>query len=425
MKQIYKGSLFLNGNVQYEHDLFTLLEDYFKNPVHTDPEINEANNILLVTTAWRKTEFDCHHVHDALVNMNISSNIDNLSAYSYFREFEKKEAKAYRQYHKKQIMLRRFKLPYYAENAVHIDEFFERLGIFIEKYDQLDLDDIFKLALALNNKAQDEFISDSSKAKQEQYKMIVQSQEDMEDVLWFRNSIIHMSSLDRKLIRELRQLEEEFFEKAGIRKLPLYIKMREEMKERILSSAAIVIFGGSVYTLNNRLRFFDLGPVFMEALKRGTNVYGISAGTICLMKDFYMNDDLNRRHGFVASEDFGLGFVKSLNLFPHANDYPYLMDKERFRNYIAYLGLRTFHKIPVGLETQSIMKCDIFRNNRRIERHFTSLGPEPCYIYLSNGDRVDLMKNEKLVIHKGSASLYKNNIEREAKVNSENRGFHF
>ena len=129
-----------------------------------------------------------------------------------------------------------------------------------------------------------------------------------------------------------------------------------------------------MYALVNRLRFYDLGEAFSLAVGRGTNLYGISAGAICQTERFSLTFDRAETGGHIHAGDFGMGLVRGMPIFPHANDFRSI--REGRRDNLSFFAMRMPHEVAVGLNERSVLLCETVRDpvDGRTYKRFSSAG---------------------------------------------------
>ncbi|MCK5686775.1 Type 1 glutamine amidotransferase-like domain-containing protein, partial [bacterium] len=328
------GSIFLNGNVQNERDLFVLLRDYFINPTHIDEEIRENNMMLLGTATWKKGELNTHHIEDYAINQAITNKFDNLKAYTNFQIFEEKEPKLYEKYHEKQIKIIETKKKYFVSNQVNVRTIFKLLKEVKQNHPQVNLWDVVKIKDVLNESVS---IQDLKSKNEDQIKHILTCPETIEKCNFARKLLIEIMDSDEEVFEKVIEIEKSYLENPEITENSLYLEQRQEMVEKIEKSASIVFFGGHTYVINNRMRFYQLGEPLEMALNNGTNIFGISAGSIFLMDKFHMNFDIGFPGGFLRAEDYGVGVVHHIVVFPHANEYDYFTEPKP--DYLSFLAI--------------------------------------------------------------------------------------
>lgn len=128
---------------------------------------------------------------------------------------------------------------------------------------------------------------------------------------------------------------------------PRVARRRVEAAQRVLEARAVLIAGGHVGVLRNRLMFFELDLALKQALQRGVAVVGWSAGAMALSDRVVLfHDDPPEGPSDPEVLDRGLGLVRGLVLLPHARQRLRLRDTDR----VTTLAGRFAPSRCVGLE---------------------------------------------------------------------------
>lgn len=404
-----EGWCFLNGNVANEEDLVRMCKDTILNPKHFDENINKSKKVLLVTAAFDKghEHHDRHLISmfeklsiDARWDGSFPRNIQNLSVYSMFNQFKEKEKWLYQKYTEKQDRIKAIKKDYYEKNLLYVKEVFSLCNALTEKYKNLGLYDFYYYDKYKENP---EFftgnLNEEEKIKKfNDFDKIWSSPTDIEKCSNLQNTLQHIIYKDEELFDLCKHAEIFYLEKSGVQNNPFYKEQRAELSERILSSASIFIFGGRVFVLINRLRFYKLDEVFKEALKRGTNIYGISAGSICQTEKFALTFERVLPEVYTSASDFGMGLIKNLWIFPHAEDLHCI--REAHRDKLSYFALRHRPGVVIGLTEKSVLLCEKYKDliDQKIYSRYTSVGEEPVLVFGEKGIRCDLHKFDQLIL---------------------------
>jgi len=404
-----QGWCFLNGNVSREEDLVRMCKDTILNPEHSDENINRSRKVLLVTAAFQKGhEHHDRHLIDMFERISIDarwegsfpSNIQNLSVYSMFNRFKEKEFWLYQKYTEKQDRIKAIKRDYYEKNFHYVEEVYRISGELVENYPHLGLYDFYYFEKYKEN--ENLFVSNLSPESKEKkllaLRSLLTSPSDLSKCRALIDTLDHIIYKDNELFSLCRHIELYYLGKSGVQDSSFYREQREELKNRILSSASIFIFGGRVFVLGNRLRFYGLSKYFKEALLRGTNIYGISAGSICQTDKFFLAFERHFPGGHTSASDFGMGLVKGIYVFPHAEDINYIRDAHRDK--LSFFALRHRPGISVGLTEKSVLLCEKYRepSDGNIYRRFVSTGDEPVLVFGEKGRRCDLYKSGQIIL---------------------------
>lgn len=396
-----EGWLFLNGNVFYEQDLIRMVKRWVKNPQHKDAIINKSRKVLLITAAFDRGQehHDRHLINlferleiDASWKNNFPQNIQNLSIYTMFKEFEEREPWLYQRYTEKQELIKAMKAAYYKRTynwALEVDHLRREIQA---EHPELTLFDLFNYD-KIDDNPHFLLINDNKTRSELHLKALYSlrhSPSSTEKCKKIRYLIEHLIYRDDEIFHTLIEMEHFFLEKSGIEKSGLYNEQREDLINRLITSASVFIFGGRVFVLNNRLRFYQLSSVFKDAVGKGTNVYGISAGSICQTNRFSLTFDRSGSASDIFAADFGLGLLQKIRIFPHANDIRYIAQADR--DELTFFVLRHQENVVIGLREKSILLSETYRDpvDTKLYKRYSSVGEHPVMVFGERGERVDL-----------------------------------
>ena len=381
-----KGYIVFNGNIQFEADFIDKFRNLILSSHHSDPIVKDSKKVLLITAAWQKREFQESHVKQALYNIGLQpkfkdgfdQNIQNLSVYHDFNIFKKEEDKLHAFYHSKQKLIQKVKEFYREKNSGLISIFQKQIKNLKKTFRQLTLHQI----LSYNPKKNNENFTDYN-----QFQLLYHYA-----CLDIQNTMTQIKENDSLMTNVCKEIDDYFFINSNISKNETYIALRERLKERILSSNTIFIFGGHVAVLYNRLNFFKLKDTFAEALNRGTNFYTVSAGSLSLCENIIVFDDNSKEwetnSNMFDFEYFDLGFslVKKVQIFPHCKDYINMKDPET----ISYTSHRFDKNLCVGMDQKSFLLLETYEENGKEYEKFTSIGKEEgLYLFNKDGSIID------------------------------------
>lgn len=129
-----------------------------------------------------------------------------------------------------------------------------------------------------------------------------------------RAAIAQVRALDRHHLRRIQAIHRDFDQRRAQLKIPAVTAVREAVQRRVAKAGLVLVTGGHVAVLLNRLRLFRLG----EELARKPLV-AWSAGTMALSERvvlFHHHAPQGRRDAELL--DAGLGIVRGRILLPHA-----------------------------------------------------------------------------------------------------------
>lgn len=161
---------------------------------------------------------------------------------------------------------------------------------------------------------------------------------------------------DARLLRTLAEAEDALAERTGLRLDPSWADRRAAMERQILESDLILIPGGDPGSLLSSLRYFDLRPAFVEALRRGATFVTISAGSLLLGERVILYDDFHPdpTHREFQLHARGFGLVGGLQILPHCEDRIQTDDSDN----LAYLARRFSSHLCVGLNEESFLLAE-------------------------------------------------------------------
>jgi hypothetical protein len=161
---------------------------------------------------------------------------------------------------------------------------------------------------------------------------------------------------DRRMMQALEEEEAVLAARTGLRVDGDWLYQQRLLVERILRADVICLFGGDPAALLASLRFFDLQPALVEALRRGATFVSISAGTLVLCERIIIYDNFSpdpARREF-RLHDKGLGLIGGLQVLPHCMDRIHTDDPDN----LAYLARRFSSHLCVGLNEESFLLAE-------------------------------------------------------------------
>lgn len=375
-----KGRIVFNGNIQLETEFVARFQQQLRESQHADASVRDSRRTLLITAAWQKRELDEAHVREALYGIGIApvyqgeENVQNLSVYHLFNQLRQADPELYQRYHAKQQVLQQVKRFYREKNSGLIRILQNQIALLRESFPQLSLFQMLQHDIA------------SAQPQLSQYNpwqlLYHYACQDIQA------SMDKIRANDDQMLAVCHEIDDAFFSASGLRQHPLYLRMRDQLRERILSANAIFIFGGHIAVLANRLNFFQLQESFAEALERGTDFYTVSAGSLCLCDYLVVFDDESREwspDGKMADYelfDKGFGLVTKVQLFPHCRDYIALDDPDT----IAYTSARFQRSRCVGLDQRSFLLMETYQHEGQEFERFVSAGQdEGLYLFAPSG----------------------------------------
>ncbi|MBM3462016.1 MAG: hypothetical protein FJX76_07945 [Armatimonadetes bacterium] len=382
-----RGSILFNGNAIAEGDLIRTARDLLLDSRHGDLTVRSRRKVLLVTAGWEEREYEEAHVKQALYEIGIpgqDDNVQNLSAWHTYQEFCAREPAVAALWHTREQLIEATRALYLEKNG------------FFTAYLRRSLESLKRHAT--------ETTMPGSGGAEGHSRWIRSVAEVMANVRAFthppadfdgarllsyflgrdiRDTLAHLVANDDRMVELLHDLDEHFADGTGLHHNATWRRLRDQMERRILSANAIMLFGGHLGVLHRALNFFRLRETFAEALRRGTCFYASSAGALILCERIIVyNDfpsDMGPRREFQLF-DRGFGLVRHLQVFPHCMDRIQTDDSDN----LAYLAHRFQNRVCVGLNEGSFL---LIESNPALR--CTSLGREDgVYVFDPSGRKM-------------------------------------
>ncbi len=368
-----KGRIVFNGNIQLEQDFIHSFREALLDSQHQDLTVRDTRKTLLITAAWQKQEHDEQHVRDALHGIGLE-HVENLSLYHAFNELRAADPDLYQVYHTKQKVVQQVKLFYREKNSGLIRILQNQLRLLRETFPDISLAQVL---------AYDVYSGQQTLGEYNPWQLLYHYA--CQDI---QASIAKLREHDEHMLQVCHEIDDTFFANSGVLEHPLYHHIRHQLAERLLSANSIFVFGGHIAVLFNRLNFFRLKDVFVEALERGSNFYTVSAGSMSLCDYIVVfDDDSNEWTRSTRMADFelfdkGFGLVSKVQLFPHCKDYIAMEDPDT----VAYTAARFNRSLCVGLDQRSFLQMETYTHNEKEYERFMSVGArEGLYVFGVDG----------------------------------------
>lgn len=166
----------------------------------------------------------------------------------------------------------------------------------------------------------------------------------------YEHALNSVRDLDRHHLREIRRVHFEHWRRWQPSQRPAVAPHRAEIAAALEQSDALLVAGGHIAVLLNRLRLFDLGP-----LLAGKTLIGWSAGAMALsQRIFLFHDHPIQGEGNAEVFDAGLGVYRGVVALPDATRRLSLDDPER----IGLLAGRLLPASGVALDPGSMLHFD-------------------------------------------------------------------
>ncbi len=403
------GWVFQNGNIPKPRDLVHMFREQLLRPRHPDPEINAERRVVLVTAAFTSGHelHDRHLIHDfeeigidAGWKDGYPTRVRNLGVWSAFKTWQKKERWLYQRYTEKQDAVLAIKRDYLEKNQGYVDRIFQLLGELSQTYRFLGLYEIHHLP---EWRQTPETVlprtPEAAASMQRNLEALVASRSSLAKAEEIRHCLEHLVYKDSEVLTLLQAIEDHFRECSGILDSQLYREQKADLEKTVTQAATLVLYGGRVYVLMNRLRFYGLDKVIREAVDRGTNLFGISAGALIQSDHFFLAEERGTPGGHLMAADAGLGLTPGLRIFPHADDY-YRYIREASRNDLSFFALRHREGVAVGLNQESVLLFERYLcpKDARVYHRYSSVGPQPVLVFGPRGMRYEMGPGDELLL---------------------------
>lgn len=360
-----RGALVFNGNIQAEADFVDRARDFLLSSRHQDEAIQKNRKVLLVTSGWTENEYHEGHIKKALYNIGIQpdfqgahdQNVQNLALFHRYQDFLKQRPALAESWHEREKLIEAARALYLEKNSFFIASLRLSLHRLREYLPKESLNAILDNALTFG-----------------------EGQGRVADFLSadIRDTLQLLLRNDDQMVALLSDLDEQFAIQTGLYYDPLWMQLRQELSHKILSSNSIFLFGGNLGVLHRCLNFFRLREPLLEALRRGTSYYAVSAGSLVCCERIIIYNDFESEREFQLY-DRGFGLVRELQLFPHCMDRIQTDDADN----LTYLSQRFRHRVCVGLNQESFLRVEF---QPRVQA--VSLGTrDGVYVFNSDGNK--------------------------------------
>ena len=372
-----RGALLLNGNISQEDDFVRTARAQLTRSRHIDSAVRDSLKVVLVTSGWLENEYQESHIKKSLYEIGIPSrphngfegNVQNLSLYHLYQEFLDQRPELAEQWRQRGSLIESARNLYLEKNSFYTALLRKSLQRLREHVPQHSLARVWSQVQKVRSTLPTTFDGAGQVAH-----FIARD---------LQQTLQRLIENDDALVALLDELDEEFVTGTGLHYDEGWVRVRSQLSERILSANSVFLFGGHLGVLHRCLSFFRLREPLVEALRRGTCFYSVSAGSLlCCDRVIVYNDfdsDLGPRREFQL---FGRGFglVKHLQLFPHCMDRIQTDDCDN----LAYLAQRFRSRTCVGLNERSFLLVEM-------DPHLccTSVGADDgVYVFNDRGEKL-------------------------------------
>ncbi len=152
-------------------------------------------------------------------------------------------------------------------------------------------------------------------------------------------AVQRLQTLDDSILDQLKAIRAEIPSLRQPWTLPEVAPYHTEIQRRLERSSGLLITGGHVAILRNRMFFFGLQPLLETFLESGKPIYCWSAGAMVLCERIVLyHDDPPDGVGFPEVLDTGLGLLPDLVLFPHAQERLHMDNPVRVKRLVERFG---------------------------------------------------------------------------------------
>ena len=370
------GKIICKGSQGDDSDFIRRFQNLINSSNHFDPKIRKSKKVVLITAAWKTSEFHEQHLKRVFREIGIESmfkdgydeNIQNLSIYYLFQKYKEENPNLYNLYHEKQETIKRIKLFYQTKNVGLVKTYWDQIKIVRQFFSDMPLYDIITFK-------QDDPTPDLAKLNQHEIEklfMCRQVQKTLENII----------NYDQMMVETIKQIEDNFKSTTQIRKNSDYKRYRKILTERILSANSIFIFDGNLSVLRNRIRFFNLREVFFEALDRGTNIFTIGAGSELLcekMLGFSKVTEDNIETDYFEFYDIGLGIIKNIQILPNDAAHLDLTSSDLLTHVASRFASHT--SVCLDKDSYLFVETQVDEEHDSQQQNYIALG-ESDYLYI-------------------------------------------
>ncbi len=163
------------------------------------------------------------------------------------------------------------------------------------------------------------------RAKEQYRRAIVPAMRACQDLLaarhdpedpWFQEAVRHLQRVDSLFLQEATRLHEGFFRAFAPLDHPRVALQRARMQEVLANCDTVMIAGGHVGVLQNRLMFYAFRDLLADK-----HVIAWSGGAMCLTERVLLyHDHTTLGAGLAEYLDTGLGVIRNVVFLPHARE---------------------------------------------------------------------------------------------------------
>lgn len=334
------GTILIDGGTGRDPGPLEVAREQILEPRHSDPQVRRSRKVLLITAGWQGEEFAETHLKHAVYAMGVphhlrgarEENVQNLSVYNEFQRLRREDPGLAAAYRDKQQCVHRVMALYRQANRMGLRILKEELATVQEWYPEWS----FAALLDHGRKPQE---NDDLALRLVAEELSLQ--------------LDRIRDQDEWVVSRLQRLEASFRRFAKLSKNRLWRAQQKVFTRRIRSAATIVVYGGHLAVLLNRLHFYNLGPVLRQALADGATLVARSAGAMALGDRVVVYHDVYQdRHHTFELLGRGMGLLPGMLVLPqHA---------ERIRrgseDHLAFIARRFPLGACIGLDEGALLR---------------------------------------------------------------------
>lgn len=286
--------------------------------------VGGSGPIVYVTAGWRHDEDD-----DEALQRDVGVDGHSLPLYRWFEELAKTAPDLFRTHHVQQEEIRKLKALY----RLRLDPALEAVRILIEQQ---------------------------------------RLQPESDFIRWeLQDAISVLKGIRERFVAQCDAVRARYDDTLEPLAHPAVKPRHDEIVSVLAEARAILVAGGHVGVLRNRLAYFGLGPALRDTIDRGAAVIAWSAGAMSLTdKVVLFHDDPPVGQPNAEILDRGLGLAEGIVALPHARERLWLDDDTR----VAVLAAR-FDPVPcVALENGAWLE--------RVDGRWINRGPADAALRL-------------------------------------------
>lgn len=371
------GRVLLNGNAETVERFCTLAHSGAGPSRHRDPLLRAQDRVLIVTTAWGRGERDDAPLrrHFAALGRGHGGRfLDNLLLGVGLRTVLREREVVRALYAEHEHAWNQLFAAYSEENLSTVELFRSAWRRARDEHSAASVPDMLLLGDRLAGPPTHPVDQLVERSLSEQMRRHVRS----------------LIEADDRHAETLRQLWEHFHDAAGLEHDSLWHELRAELVNKLLNASLVALVGGEPIHILTALRFFRLGPVFNEALRRGTHFFGSSAGAMALGRRVVIFHELREPRTEFQLLDRGADLVRGVQIFPHVQDRVQTDDPAN----LAYLAARFHGRACVGLNAGSTLALEPDHGRWRA----WSAGDADVVIFGRNGDKIRYAPGDGIVL---------------------------